>query len=114
MAPKALDILKKGLAIFSNKIKDRKNEINAKLSRNESISSTDERWLDHDANTVDEQRVLDDLEAASDFEQGLEKLDDNEKAAVTKLREWAGGVAKAVGNKRKRTNLHILYGKVCY
>ena len=43
MAPKALDILKKGLAIFSDKIKKRKEKLNAKLARNETISSAGER-----------------------------------------------------------------------
>ena len=61
MAPKALDILKNSLAIFSKKIKDRREEFNAKLSRTETISSADEHWLDNDneGNTVEEQRVLD-------------------------------------------------------
>lgn len=104
MAPKALDILKKGLAIFSDKIKDRKEKLTAKLSRNETISSADEQWLDNEANTVDVQRVLGDLEAAPNYEQGLEQLDENGKAIVKSLREWAGDLAKTVGNKRKRTN----------
>ena len=42
-----------------------------KLSQKESISSADERWLDNEGNIVDEQRVLDDLEAASDYERGV-------------------------------------------
>ena len=71
MALKPLDILKKGLAKFSNNTKDHKDKLNAKLSQRETISSVDEQWLDHDANTVDEQRVLDDLEAASDYKRGL-------------------------------------------
>ena len=59
MAPKALEILKNGLAIFSKKIKDRREEFSAKLSRSETISSGDEHWLDNEGNTVEEQRVLD-------------------------------------------------------
>jgi hypothetical protein len=50
----------------------------------------DEQWLDNEANTVDEQQVLDTLESASDYEWGLECLDDGRKAIVKKLREWAG------------------------
>jgi hypothetical protein len=71
MAPKPLDILKRGLTKFSEKIKACKDDLCAKLSRRETISSADEWWLDHKANTVDEQRVLDVLEAASDYERGL-------------------------------------------
>ena len=42
MAPKALEILKKGLAKFPRKIKDQKDALNAKLTQKETISSTDE------------------------------------------------------------------------
>lgn len=105
MAPKPLEILKKGLDKFSKKIKTRKDALTLKLSRRESISSADERWLDHEANTVEEERILQDLEEASDYERGFERLDDNGKAIVKKLREWAGDLMKVAGNKRKRTNL---------
>ena len=68
MAPKPLNTLKKGLTKFSKQIKDCKDELNAKLSQQETISSVDECWLDHEANTIDEQCVLEKLEAASDYE----------------------------------------------
>ena len=105
MAPKPLDTLKKGLAKFSKQIKDRKDELNAKLSRRETISSVDERWLDHEANTIDEQHVLEKLEAASDYERGLEKLGEDGKAIVKKLREWAGELAKV---QRDKSRLHLM------
>jgi hypothetical protein len=112
MAPKPLDILKKGLTKFSETIKDRTDELKSKLSRRETISEADEQWLDHEANTVDEQRILDDLEAASDYERGLSQLDEAGKGIVKKLREWAGDLAKGpsrvAGNKRKRTNFSSL------
>lgn len=107
MAPKALDILKKGLSIFSKHTKERKDKLNGKLSRKETISSADEQWLDHEANTIDEQRIIDELEAASDYERELEQLDEGGRKIVNKLREWAGDVAKAIGNKRKRMNFCI-------
>ena len=43
-----------------------------------------------EANAIDEERVLEALEAASDYERGVAKLDDTGKAIVQKLREWAG------------------------
>jgi len=58
MALKPLDILKKGLARISLSVKAWKDELNAKLSRKETISSADEHWLDNEANTIDEQCVL--------------------------------------------------------
>ncbi|KAF8223876.1 hypothetical protein L208DRAFT_1191219, partial [Tricholoma matsutake] len=89
MAPKPLEILKIGLAKFSKKIKDHKNPLDAKLSQKETISSADEHWLDHEANTVDEQCIIDNLKAASDYERGLARLDDAGREIVKKLREWA-------------------------
>ena len=52
------------------------NLINAKLLKRETISVqvADEEWLDNEANTVDEQCILDELEEASDYEQGVEWL----------------------------------------
>ncbi|KAF8810643.1 hypothetical protein BYT27DRAFT_7022412, partial [Phlegmacium glaucopus] len=54
----------------------------------ESISSADDRWLDHEANTVDKECILHDLEVASEYERGLERLDKGGKAIVKKLRQW--------------------------
>ena len=65
------------------------------------ILSQDEKWLDQEANFVDEQQVLDALEKASDHERGLEHLDDKQKGLVRKLWEMAGDLAKVVGKKRK-------------
>ena len=59
MAPKPLEIvLKKGLTKFSKKIKERKDALEAKLAQKETISADDEHWLDHEANIVDEQCVI--------------------------------------------------------
>jgi len=55
MAPKPINSLKKGLAKFSKQIKACKDELNAKVLRRETISPAEEEWLDHEANTVDEQ-----------------------------------------------------------
>ena len=110
MAPKPhapIDILKKGLKNFSKKIKARKDTLTLRLSRRETISSVDERWLDYEANTVEEERVLHDLEKASDYERGFERLDEDGKAIVKKLMEWAGELMKVAGSKRKRMRIYI-------
>jgi hypothetical protein len=52
MAQKPLEILKKGLTKFSKKIKERKDALEAKLARKETISADDEHWLDHEAKTT--------------------------------------------------------------
>ena len=58
MSPKPLEILKQGFWNLSQKIKKRKDELDAKLKRSETISSADEQWLDNEANIIDEQCVL--------------------------------------------------------
>ena len=105
MVPEPLTILKKGLAIFSQKIKVRKEQLQAKLAQKQSISLLDEQWLDHEANDVYEQQVLDALEKASNYERAVANLDENGQAAVKKLREWAGDLAKTAGNKHKSTEV---------
>ncbi|KAF8229913.1 hypothetical protein L208DRAFT_1284459 [Tricholoma matsutake] len=107
MALKPLDILKKGLDNFSKKIKDCREALNVKLSQRETISSADKQWLDHKANTTDEDHILHELEAASDYERGFERLDEGGKAIVEKLRVWAGDLVKVAGKKWKRMNFCI-------
>jgi hypothetical protein len=109
MTLKPLDVLKKGLSKITQGFKVRRDELNAKLACKESISSSDEYWLDHEGNTVDEQRVIDTLEAASDYERGVKRLDGPGKAIVTKLRELAGDLAKVAGQKRTRTFFWIFF-----
>jgi len=70
-----LDILKKGLVKLKESLKTKKEQLETKLARKESISSSDERWLDNEANTIDEQCILNTLESSSNYEQGLEHLD---------------------------------------
>ena len=93
---------------ISKKIKARKDKLTDMLARNEKISDDDENWLDHEANTIDEQRVLDILEAASDYEKEVEKLDANSKGIVKKLREWAGDTNKVASLKRQRREGFLL------
>ncbi|KAF8801775.1 hypothetical protein BYT27DRAFT_7114164 [Phlegmacium glaucopus] len=75
--------------------------LTTKLSQGETISSTDEKWLDNEANTVDEENFLQDLESASNYERGLRRLDKGGKAIVKKLKEWAGDLVKGGVKKWK-------------
>ena len=62
----------------------------------------DEEWLDHEANTVDEQCVLDELGVASDYEHlGLKWLGESRKVTVMRLRSpflTNGRISRPVGN----------------
>ena len=66
--------------------------------------------MDHEANTIDEDHILHELEAASDYERGFVRLDEGGKAIVEKLRVWARDLAKVAGKKQKQkhTNFCIL------
>ena len=99
MAPSALQILHKGLTIYTSQIKDHREVLTVKLSWKETLSPADEEWLDNVGNTVDEQHILDILDDTSDYERGIERLDENGKAVVAKLRECAGHLVKTKGNK---------------
>ena len=101
MVRKPLEVLKKGLNILQRQVKAWKEKLQASLAERKSISSQDEQWLDNEANLVDEQRILEALENASDYERGLQRLDDTQKGMVRKLWEIAGNVAKVAGKKRK-------------
>jgi hypothetical protein len=71
------------------------------LAEKKSILSQEEKWLDNDANLVDEQQVLEALEKASNYERGLGQLDEVQKGVVRKLREVAGDLTKVAGRKQK-------------
>ena len=78
----------------------------------ENISPADEEWLDHEANMVDKQHILDKLEASSDYERGLKWLGGAGKATVMRLRELAGELVKVAGNKQKCTFNFVLWKHV--
>lgn len=102
MAPKPLDVLRKGLERLQSDVKARKDSLLAQLANRRPITSQEEHWLDNDANLIDEECILEALEKASCYERGFERLDDEGKAIVTKLRELAGDLLPKVSKKRKR------------
>jgi hypothetical protein len=48
MPPKPLEILKKGLGVLQSQFKSKKEQLQACLAEQKSISSQDERWLDNE------------------------------------------------------------------
>ena len=96
-----LSVLRKGLDMLKQQVQMRKTDPEAKLRQKEKLTEVDEEWLDNDGNVIDEQRVLETLEAASDYERGFEGLDKADKGVVRRLHELAGDLGKVVGNKRK-------------
>jgi len=104
LKPLQVDVLRKGLEVLTIRTKSRKDALQAQLAEQKSISPEDEQWLDFDANLVDEQRVLETLEDASDYEEGFTRLGDEQKEIVRKLHEAAGDLSKAIGKKRQRAS----------
>jgi hypothetical protein len=80
-----VDILRKGLLNLRKSVEERKTELQSRLADRRSISSEDERWLDGDANLVDEEQALHQLERASDYENSLSKLESPLRNAVDRL-----------------------------
>ena len=74
----------------------RKNDLLAHLSRKEKLSAEDE-WLDHDANLVDEEALVDTLDEASDYKRILAMLDMNKQSLIQKLMGY--GAEKADVNR---------------
>lgn len=104
MALNPLKVLQKGLKVLESQVKTRKEVLQTRLAERKSISPQDEQWLDNDANLVDELQVLEALEDASDYDQGLGRLNDEQKAIVRRLQEAAGDVSKVVGKKRSHAS----------
>ncbi|KAI9428881.1 hypothetical protein H4582DRAFT_2114965 [Lactarius indigo] len=85
MSLKPLEILKQGFRGFSQKIKQKKDN--------------------NEANIIDEQHVLEQLELASDYKREVACLDNKGKAIVEKLREWADADKHFwTGSKKEKEN----------
>ncbi|KAG6871476.1 hypothetical protein C0995_004295 [Termitomyces sp. Mi166 len=91
MPPKPLKTLKAGLASLKQQIKVRKDTLLQCINAKETVSEVDEHWLDNNANLVNEEKVLELLETASDYECGLQRLNSQQKTLVEKLKELGGG-----------------------
>jgi hypothetical protein len=118
MAPSPLEALKQGYEKLKKQVGRRKKALEDRLANKERIPDDDGEWLDNEANLVDEQRVLEDLEAASDYERGVSRLDTKRKAAWARMKELAGGVKASVAvsmptTKRKRACLDMSVVSVC-
>jgi hypothetical protein len=97
---KHIEILTKGLTKLRNQVQDRKTRLGGELRAGRPISDGDMEWLDNDGNLVDEERVIDALDHASDYEQGLKRLNSHDKSVVDRLKSLVGSCAPS--KKRKR------------
>ena len=79
---KPLRILKKGLAKLRHQVQSWKTRLESELKACLPISDADQEWLDNDGNLIDEERVVDALDHASDYERGLERLNSYDELVV--------------------------------
>jgi hypothetical protein len=98
---KPAEILKKGLAKLQNQNQNRKAVLEARLKTGQPISESDEEWLDHTGNLVEEERLVDGLDQASDYEQELKRLCSHEKYIVNKLTSLAENSGKSFPSLNK-------------
>lgn len=118
MAPSPLEVLKQGYGKLKKQVEHRKKALEDRLANAQRIPDDDSKWLDNEANLVDEQRVLEDLEAASDYERGVLHLDTKRKVAWARMKDLAEGVKASVmvsmpPTKRKRASLDMSVVSVC-
>ncbi|KAG6858779.1 hypothetical protein C0995_013989, partial [Termitomyces sp. Mi166 len=114
MPPKPLETLKAGLASLKQHIKVQKDALLQRINAKETVSEVDKHWLDNDANLVDEEKVLELPETASDYECGLQRLNSQQKTLVEKLKELGGGPdkpRKVVPQAQKKAPIPVLTQK---
>ena len=87
---KHIEILKKGLSKLRNQVQQRKAKLEAELKAGRAVSDADLDWLDGDGNLVDDERVVEMLDNASDYEREFDGLGSQEKAIVQRLWKLAG------------------------
>ena len=77
-----IDVLKKGLKTLRKQTDARKLNIQADLKAQKSTTESDEAWLDGEGNLVDEERVINLLENASDYDRGFSARNEALQAAL--------------------------------
>ncbi|KAG5638030.1 hypothetical protein H0H81_002231 [Sphagnurus paluster] len=95
---KPLDTLKKGLQTLQKQVEAKAAKIHAKKA----LTESDEEWLDGLGNLVDEVRVIQVLEDASDYERGFGELNTEDRNIVQNLLKLGGGIRSVAGKKRKQ------------
>ncbi|KAG8215563.1 hypothetical protein J3R82DRAFT_7406 [Butyriboletus roseoflavus] len=101
---KPVEVLKKGLIKLRHQIQEWKAKLEIELKAGQLISESDENWLNGDGNLIDNKRVVEILDNASDYERGLGGLDSQDKTIVEKLQKLAenGGKNDAPSKRQKR------------
>ena len=69
-----METLKKGLKQLKAQHKERREHLLAELNARRTISESDQDWLDGAANLVDEERLVETMENAVDYDSGVAVL----------------------------------------
>ena len=102
---KTIEVLKKGLKKLQKQVKGWTKKLCDLLKDGKTILDADKHWLDNTANLIDEERLVDRLNQASDYERDLLRLNTKEKETVENLRMLGDDAGKkngkVAGLKRK-------------
>ena len=96
---KPISVFKNALLKLKKSFEKHRKHLLECLAQKEKLLETDVEWLNNEGNLINEEHVLETLDAASDFEQGVKQLSDDERAAFEQLKRVADN---DVGKKRKR------------
>jgi hypothetical protein len=96
-----LEKVKQGLEALRKQTEARKSIILAHLNSKEpaertKVTAEDEKWLDGEANLVDEEMLVQEIDEASDCECGVGRLDEKKKTMWEKLVKLGGGAVKVL------------------
>ena len=99
MSKNLLNELESGLQVLCERIQVRKNDLLARLAKEEKISDEDETWLNNKANLVDEESLVTSLQASPNLKAALSALNETQRTALDRLRN--ANLRGDCGNKRK-------------
>ncbi|KAH0825866.1 hypothetical protein J3R83DRAFT_7789, partial [Lanmaoa asiatica] len=93
-------------AKLCEQVRERKARLTSILRAGGSILDNDQEWLDGEGNLIDEERVVEVLDDAFDYECGLQRLGPEGKIVVQQLEKLVGG-GKSDDPSKKQKCRHI-------
>jgi hypothetical protein len=103
----SLNSLILGLQIIQSQVQDRKLRLMTDMRAGKELTESEEEWLDHAGNLVDEERIVELLKNASDYQKAFECLNKEDKGVVERLQALGSKGKAVISKKRRRMNPHL-------
>jgi hypothetical protein len=103
----SLNSLILGLQIIQSQVQDQKLRLMADMRAGKKLTESEEEWLDHAGNLVDEERIVELLKNASDYQKAFECLNKEDKGVVERLQALGSKGKAVISKKRQRMNPHL-------